>query len=175
MHVPDRLVAGLLWYVGGLGQHELQLSSILVASWSPTTLFWSFSHLVGHLAGYTCGLFTESQAKVWHINEKKFYAVWKSFKKSHLFLLAKEFTLKVDNTNVKILNRLILTLQVLNHDGGTTVHGKIYSKNRDLGQNILLLMYLVNIRDFGHLKEQIPLMLTDGTSLEHSPQSIPLH
>ncbi|KAL8518421.1 hypothetical protein ACS0TY_009705 [Phlomoides rotata] len=24
-------------------------------------------------------------------------------------------------------------------------------------------MYLVNIRDFGHLKEQIPLMLTDGT------------
>ncbi|KAL8554415.1 hypothetical protein ACS0TY_002565 [Phlomoides rotata] len=70
---------------------------------------------------------------------------------------------------------LILTLQVLNYAGGTTVHGKIYSKDRDLGQNILLLMYLVNIHDFGHSKEQISLMLTDGTSLEHSPQSVLLH
>ncbi|KAL8492940.1 hypothetical protein ACS0TY_024226 [Phlomoides rotata] len=36
-------------------------------------------------------------------------------------------------------------------------------------------MYLVNIHDFGHLNEQTPLMLTDGTSLEHSPQSVLLH
>ncbi|KAK4402811.1 hypothetical protein Sango_1021800 [Sesamum angolense] len=50
---------------------------------------------------YTGGLFTEQQAQVWHINEKEFFAVWKAFKKWHLFLLAKEFTLKVDNTNVK--------------------------------------------------------------------------
>ncbi|KAL0298251.1 UNVERIFIED_CONTAM: Enzymatic polyprotein [Sesamum angustifolium] len=50
---------------------------------------------------YTGGLFTEQQAKVWHINEKEFFAVWKAFKKWPLFLLAKEFTLKVDNTNVK--------------------------------------------------------------------------
>ncbi|KAK4390442.1 putative enzymatic polyprotein [Sesamum angolense] len=50
---------------------------------------------------YTGGLFTEQQARVWHINEKEFFAVWKAFKKWHLFLLAKEFTLKVDNTNVK--------------------------------------------------------------------------
>ncbi|KAL8466030.1 hypothetical protein ACS0TY_035228 [Phlomoides rotata] len=70
---------------------------------------------------------------------------------------------------------LILTLQVSNHVGGTTVHVKIYSKDRDSGQNILLLMYLVNIRDFGHSKEQIALMLTDGTSLEHSPQYVLLH
>ncbi|KAL0419246.1 UNVERIFIED_CONTAM: hypothetical protein Sradi_1338100 [Sesamum radiatum] len=50
---------------------------------------------------YTRGLFTEQQAQVWHINEKEFFAVWKAFKKWPLFLLAKEFTLKVDNTNVK--------------------------------------------------------------------------
>ncbi|KAK4391417.1 hypothetical protein Sango_1919500 [Sesamum angolense] len=50
---------------------------------------------------YTGGLFTEQQAKVWHINEKEFFAVWKAFKKWPLFLLAKEFILKVDNTNVK--------------------------------------------------------------------------
>ncbi|KAL0319782.1 UNVERIFIED_CONTAM: putative enzymatic polyprotein [Sesamum radiatum] len=50
---------------------------------------------------YTGGLFSEQQAQVWHINEKEFFAVWKAFKKWPLFLLAKEFTLKVDNTNVK--------------------------------------------------------------------------
>ncbi|KAL0302390.1 UNVERIFIED_CONTAM: hypothetical protein Sangu_3102400 [Sesamum angustifolium] len=50
---------------------------------------------------YTGGLFTEQQAQVWHINEKEFFVVWKAFKKWPLFLLAKEFTLKVDNTNVK--------------------------------------------------------------------------
>ncbi|KAL0283236.1 UNVERIFIED_CONTAM: hypothetical protein Sangu_2903700 [Sesamum angustifolium] len=50
---------------------------------------------------YTGGLFTEQQARGWHINEKEFFAVWKAFKKWPLFLLAKEFTLKVDNTNVK--------------------------------------------------------------------------
>ncbi|KAL0301582.1 UNVERIFIED_CONTAM: movement protein [Sesamum radiatum] len=50
---------------------------------------------------YTGGLFTEQQVQVWHINEKEFFAVWKAFKKWPLFLLAKEFTLKVDNTNVK--------------------------------------------------------------------------
>ncbi|KAL8539921.1 hypothetical protein ACS0TY_001504 [Phlomoides rotata] len=36
-------------------------------------------------------------------------------------------------------------------------------------------MYLVNICDFGHSNEQIPLMLTNGTSLEHSPQFVLLH
>ncbi|KAL0416620.1 UNVERIFIED_CONTAM: hypothetical protein Slati_3493900 [Sesamum latifolium] len=50
---------------------------------------------------YTGELFSEQQAQVWHINEKEFFAVWKAFKKWPLFLLAKEFTLKVDNTNVK--------------------------------------------------------------------------
>ncbi|KAL0349700.1 UNVERIFIED_CONTAM: Enzymatic polyprotein [Sesamum radiatum] len=50
---------------------------------------------------YTGGLFTEQQAQVWQINEKEFFVVWKAFKKWPLFLLAKEFTLKVDNTNVK--------------------------------------------------------------------------
>ncbi|KAK4387936.1 hypothetical protein Sango_2400200 [Sesamum angolense] len=51
---------------------------------------------------YTGGLFTEQQAQVWHINEKEFFAVWKAFKKWPLFLLAKEFTLKVDNTTLKL-------------------------------------------------------------------------
>ncbi|KAK4384438.1 hypothetical protein Sango_3061300 [Sesamum angolense] len=50
---------------------------------------------------YTGGLFTEQQARVWHINEKEFFAIWKAFKKWPLLLLAKEFTLNVDNTNVK--------------------------------------------------------------------------
>ncbi|KAL8528693.1 hypothetical protein ACS0TY_006226 [Phlomoides rotata] len=36
-------------------------------------------------------------------------------------------------------------------------------------------MYLVNIRDFGYSKEQTSLMLTDGTSLELSPQFVLLH
>ena len=54
---------------------------------------------------YTGGLFTEQQAKTWHINEKEFFAVWKTFKKWPLFLLAKEFTLKVNNTNVKAFLR----------------------------------------------------------------------
>ncbi|KAL0349957.1 UNVERIFIED_CONTAM: putative enzymatic polyprotein [Sesamum radiatum] len=62
---------------------------------------------------YTGGLFTEQQAQVWHINEKEFFAVWKAFKKWPLFLLAKEFTLKVDNTNVKafLKNKLDLRLR----------------------------------------------------------------
>ncbi|KAK4381574.1 hypothetical protein Sango_2955100 [Sesamum angolense] len=54
---------------------------------------------------YIGGLFTEQQAQVWHINEKQFFAVWKAFEKWPLFLLAKEFTLKVDNTNVKAFLR----------------------------------------------------------------------
>ncbi|KAL0402270.1 UNVERIFIED_CONTAM: Enzymatic polyprotein [Sesamum latifolium] len=54
---------------------------------------------------YTGGLFSEQQAQVWHINEKEFFAVWKAFNKWHLFLLAKEFTLKVDKTNVKVAMR----------------------------------------------------------------------
>ncbi|KAK4398045.1 Enzymatic polyprotein [Sesamum angolense] len=72
---------------------------------------------------YTGGLFTEQQAKVWHINEKEFFAVWKAFKKWPLFLLAKEFTLKVDNTNVRafLKNKLeskIEKAHFLTRDGG---------------------------------------------------------
>ncbi|KAL0463176.1 UNVERIFIED_CONTAM: putative enzymatic polyprotein [Sesamum latifolium] len=50
---------------------------------------------------YTGGLFSVQQAQVWHVNEKEFFAVWKAFKKWPLFLLAREFTLKIDNTNIK--------------------------------------------------------------------------
>ncbi|KAL0326549.1 UNVERIFIED_CONTAM: movement protein [Sesamum angustifolium] len=49
---------------------------------------------------YTGGLFIEQQAQVWHINERVLCG-WKAFKKWCLFLLVKEFILKVDNTNVK--------------------------------------------------------------------------
>ncbi|KAK4381827.1 Enzymatic polyprotein [Sesamum angolense] len=38
---------------------------------------------------YTGGLFTEQQAQVWHINEKEFFAVWKTFKKWPYFYLLK--------------------------------------------------------------------------------------
>ncbi|KAK4406459.1 movement protein [Sesamum angolense] len=64
---------------------------------------------------YTGGLFTEQQAKVWHINEKEFFAVWKAFKKWPLFLLAKEFTLKVDNTNVKAFLKNKLESKIEKH------------------------------------------------------------
>ena len=50
---------------------------------------------------YCSGLFSKEEAARWHINEKEFYAVRKAFKKWPLFLLAKKFTLKVDNTQVK--------------------------------------------------------------------------
>ncbi|KAL0386447.1 UNVERIFIED_CONTAM: hypothetical protein Slati_4602000 [Sesamum latifolium] len=37
---------------------------------------------------YTGELFSEQQAQVWHINEKEFFAVWKTFKNSlHSYLL----------------------------------------------------------------------------------------
>ncbi|KAK4410080.1 Enzymatic polyprotein [Sesamum angolense] len=64
---------------------------------------------------YTGGLFTEQQAQVWHINEKEFFAVWKPFKKWPLFLLAKEFTLKVDNTKIEAseANSIMLRLRHL--------------------------------------------------------------
>ncbi|KAL2243546.1 UNVERIFIED_CONTAM: movement protein [Sesamum indicum] len=61
---------------------------------------------------YTGGLFSEQQAKVWHINEKEFFAVGKAFKKWPLFLHAKEFTLKVDNTNVKAFLKNKLELKI---------------------------------------------------------------
>ncbi|KAL8553346.1 hypothetical protein ACS0TY_001863 [Phlomoides rotata] len=110
---------------------------------------------------YTGGLFAESQAKAWHINENELYVVWKSFKKW---------------SNLKrVPNGLILTLQVLNHVGGLTIHGKAYSKESNSCQNILSLMCLENIHDFGHSKEQIPLMFADGTHLELSPESVLLH
>ncbi|KAL0313680.1 UNVERIFIED_CONTAM: hypothetical protein Scaly_2911300 [Sesamum calycinum] len=38
---------------------------------------------------YTGGLITEQQAQVWHMNEKEFFAVWKTFKKWPLFYLLK--------------------------------------------------------------------------------------
>lgn len=47
------------------------------------------------------GCSQKQQVKVWQINKKEFFVVWKAFKKWPLFLLAKEFTLKIDNTNVK--------------------------------------------------------------------------
>ena len=50
---------------------------------------------------YCSGLFSKEEAARWHINEKEFYAVRKAFKKWPLFLLAKKFTLKVDNTQVR--------------------------------------------------------------------------
>ncbi|KAK4400776.1 hypothetical protein Sango_1183700 [Sesamum angolense] len=62
----------------------------------------------------TGGLFTEQQAKVWHINEKEFFAVWKAFKKWPLFLLAKEFTLKVDNTNIAIRTTMVASTSLWN-------------------------------------------------------------
>ncbi|KAL0386653.1 UNVERIFIED_CONTAM: hypothetical protein Slati_4544000 [Sesamum latifolium] len=67
---------------------------------------------------YTGGLFSEQQAQVWHINEKEFFAVWKAFKKWPLFLLAKEFTLKVDNTNVKafLKNKLESKIERAHHN-----------------------------------------------------------
>ncbi|KAL8543269.1 hypothetical protein ACS0TY_003984 [Phlomoides rotata] len=57
-------------------------------------------------------------------------------------------------------------------DTNIAVHGKTYSRDRDSCHNILSLIYLVNIHDFGRSKEQTPLMLINGTSLELSAQFI---
>ncbi|KAL0347765.1 UNVERIFIED_CONTAM: putative enzymatic polyprotein [Sesamum calycinum] len=84
---------------------------------------------------YTGGLFTEQQAQVWHINEKEFFAVWKAFKKWPLFLLAKEFTLKVDNTNVKAFLKNKLESKIEKARLSTDV-GKIsFSQRRKSKQN----------------------------------------
>ncbi|KAL8531330.1 hypothetical protein ACS0TY_008089 [Phlomoides rotata] len=103
---------------------------------------------------YTGGLLTESQAAAWHINENEFFAVWKSFKKWHLFLLAKEYTLKVDNTNGS------------SSFGSSTIHGKAYSREWNSMWHILSLMCLENIHDCGHLEVPTRLPSTGGTSLE---------
>ncbi|KAK4404721.1 putative enzymatic polyprotein [Sesamum angolense] len=102
---------------------------------------------------YTGGLFTEQQAQVWHINEKEFFAVWKAFKKWPLFLLAKEFTLKVDNTNVKafLKNKLeskIEKAHFLTRDGGAEANS-VMLRLRHLRENLEELD-----REFGRLALQ---------------------
>ncbi|KAL8481120.1 hypothetical protein ACS0TY_027596 [Phlomoides rotata] len=52
-------------------------------------------------------------------------------------------------------------LQVLNHDGGLTIHGRTYSKEWNSDQNILSQMCLESIHDFGHSKERTPSMFAD--------------
>ncbi|KAK4385706.1 movement protein [Sesamum angolense] len=95
---------------------------------------------------YTGGLFTEQQAQVWHINEKEFFAVWKAFKKWPLFLLAKEFTLKVDNTNVKafLKNKLESKIEKAQMEG--TEANSIMLRLRHVRENLEELD-----REFGRL------------------------
>ncbi|KAL0362824.1 UNVERIFIED_CONTAM: Enzymatic polyprotein [Sesamum calycinum] len=97
---------------------------------------------------YTGGLFTEQQAQVWHINEKEFFAVWKAFKKWPLFLLAKEFTLKVDNTNVKafLKNKLESKIEKAQMEGSEA--NSIMLRLRHLRENLEELD-----REFGRLSE----------------------
>ncbi|KAL8524745.1 hypothetical protein ACS0TY_014379 [Phlomoides rotata] len=59
--------------------------------------------------------------------------------------------------------------------GSLTIHGRTYSKEWNLMQNILSLMCLGNIHDFGHSKEPTRLMSIDGTSPWLSPQYERLH
>ncbi|KAL0337795.1 UNVERIFIED_CONTAM: putative enzymatic polyprotein [Sesamum calycinum] len=95
---------------------------------------------------YTGGLFTEQQAQVWHINEKEFFAVWKAFKKWPLFLLAKEFTLKVDNTNVKafLKNKLESKIEKAQMEGSEA--NSVMLRLRHLRENLEELD-----REFGRL------------------------
>ncbi|KAK4387679.1 hypothetical protein Sango_2374500 [Sesamum angolense] len=95
---------------------------------------------------YTGGLFTEQQTQVWHINEKEFFAVWKAFKKWPLFLLAKEFTLKVDNTNVKdfLKNKLESKIEKAQMEG--TEANSVMLRLRHLRENLEELD-----REFGRL------------------------
>ncbi|KAK4407412.1 putative enzymatic polyprotein [Sesamum angolense] len=95
---------------------------------------------------YTGGLFTEQQAQVWHINEKEFFAVWKAFKKWPLFLLAKEFTLKVDNTNVKafLKNKLESKIEKAQMEGAEA--NSVMLRLRHLRENLEELD-----REFGRL------------------------
>ncbi|KAL0423173.1 UNVERIFIED_CONTAM: movement protein [Sesamum radiatum] len=95
---------------------------------------------------YTGGLFTEQQPEVWHINEKEFFAVWKAFKKWPLFLLAKEFTLKVDNTNVKafLKNKLESKIEKAQMEGSEA--NSVMLRLRHLRENLEELD-----REFGRL------------------------
>ncbi|KAK4387117.1 hypothetical protein Sango_2582300 [Sesamum angolense] len=95
---------------------------------------------------YIGGLFTEQQAQVWHINEKEFFAVWKAFKKWPLFLLAKEFTLKVDNTNVKafLKNKLESKIEKAQMEGAEA--NSVMLRLRHLRENLEELD-----REFGRL------------------------
>ncbi|KAL0442064.1 UNVERIFIED_CONTAM: putative enzymatic polyprotein [Sesamum radiatum] len=85
---------------------------------------------------YTGGLFTEQQAQVWHINEKEFFAVWKAFKKWPLFLLAKEFTLKVDNTNVKAFLKNIFESKIEKAQMEASEANSIMIRLRHLRENL---------------------------------------
>ncbi|KAK4400088.1 hypothetical protein Sango_1114900 [Sesamum angolense] len=95
---------------------------------------------------YTGGLFTEQQAQVWHINENEFFAVWKAFKKWPLFLLAKEFILKVDNTNVKafLKNKLESKIEKAQMEGSEA--NSVMLRLRHLRENLEELD-----REFGRL------------------------
>ncbi|KAK4386102.1 Enzymatic polyprotein [Sesamum angolense] len=95
---------------------------------------------------YTGGLFTEQQAKVWHINEKEFFAVWKAFKKWPLFLFAKEFTLKVDNTNVKAFLKNKLESKIEKAQMEASEANSIMLRLRHLRENLEELD-----REFGRL------------------------
>ncbi|KAK4383735.1 putative enzymatic polyprotein [Sesamum angolense] len=95
---------------------------------------------------YTGGLFTKQQAQVWHINEKEFFAIWKAFKNWPLFLLAKEFTLKVDNTNVKafLKNKLESKIEKAQMEGSEA--NSVMLRLRHLRENLEELD-----REFGRL------------------------
>ncbi|KAL8491073.1 hypothetical protein ACS0TY_022917 [Phlomoides rotata] len=75
----------------------------------------------------------------------------------------------------RVPNGLILTLQVLNHAGGLTIHRRTYSKEWNSDQNTLSQMCQENIHDFGHSNERTLSMFADDTDLENSPQFVLLH
>ncbi|KAK4398289.1 Enzymatic polyprotein, partial [Sesamum angolense] len=118
---------------------------------------------------YTGGLFTEQQAQVWHINEKEFFAVWKAFKKWHLFLLAKEFTLKVDNTNVKafLKNKLESKIEKAQMEGAEA--NSVMLRLRHLRENLEELD-----REFGRLAAS-PSVMTRELREQGSKPALRVH
>ncbi|KAL8478708.1 hypothetical protein ACS0TY_030548 [Phlomoides rotata] len=115
------------------------------------------------LARYTCGLFTESQATSWHINEKEFFAVWKSFKKWPLFLVDKDFTLKISIRPQKDPKQVDINI--------AGVKSCWWFKHT--WECLLKRMKFKNPELF--ITDRTPSMFADGTHLEHSPRYASSH
>ncbi|KAL0374119.1 UNVERIFIED_CONTAM: Enzymatic polyprotein [Sesamum radiatum] len=130
---------------------------------------------------YTRGLFSEHQAKVWHINEKEFFAVWKAFKWP-LFLLATEFILKMEgfeaNSIMLRLRHLRENLEELDRQFGrlavnAQVAGQVQRIDFDTVQTAIRSFLVASTALWNDLREPIRKASPSGMTnelREHDPK-----